>query len=144
MSPPKDLLSILKTRREYCRAMLALAQHQKTLINEDRTKELIEVLRQKQRVIDGIARLNELATEWKQSGKTLTAEESAEATFVRTQADALFDQVRALEQEGVEALARHRDELQRKLCETNQVTDSLPAGYRTGDASHSMFLDFSR
>jgi ribosomal protein L44E len=129
MSPPKDLLSILKTRREYCRAMLALAQHQKTLINEDRTKELIEVLRQKQRVIDGIARLNELATEWKQSGKTLTA---------------LFDHVRALEQEGVEALARHRDELQRKLCETNQVTDSLPAGYRTGDASHSMFLDFSR
>ena len=142
MSPPRDLLSILKTRREYCRALLALAQRQNTLIDEHRTADLIPLLEQKQRVINGIARLNELAAEWKQSGQTLTSEQAAEATSVRAEADALFESLQSLERDGVEALTRHRDAIAKRLRETSEVTDGLPSQYRNGEASQPMHLDF--
>ena len=144
MTLPQDLLSILKTRREYCRAMLALAEHQKTLIQNNRTTELIQLLAQKQRVLDGLMRLNELEAGWKQSGQAMDACQSAEAAMIQAEADTIYAQIRSIEQEGASELIRRRDAIQNKLRELGEVTHALPAGHLDGDGPRSMFLDVSR
>ncbi len=144
----EELLRVLKSRREYCRAMTQLADEQQTLINENRTSQLLQLIAQKQRVIDGLAELWQafggLAAYWKQIRDGLAAELRAECDAILAESEVLLAAALEREAQGTRQLTQRRDETQlqlRKIGQTLEARTALGAGQQ---GPQSSFLDVSR
>jgi hypothetical protein len=144
----EELLRVLKSRREYCRAMTQLADEQQTLINENRTSELLQLIAQKQRVVEGLAELGQafggLADYWKQIRDGLAAELRAECDAILAESEVLLAAALEREAQGTRQLTQRRDETQlqlRKIGQTLEARAALGAGQQ---GPQSSFLDVSR
>jgi hypothetical protein len=143
-----ELLRVLKSRREYCRAMMQFADEQQTLIDQNRTAELLQLIAQKQRVINGLtemaAAFGGLAAYWKQIRGGLGAGLRAECDAILAESEVLLAAALEREAQGTRQLAIRRDETQRQLQKVGQTLETraaLGAGLR---GPQSGFLDVSR
>ncbi|MBI1311860.1 hypothetical protein GC176_11255 [bacterium] len=143
-----ELLQVLKTRREYCRAMTQLAGQQQTLIDQNQMPELLQLIAQKQRVIDGLTELGAsfggLANYWKQIRDTFTPELRIECEAILAESEVLLAAALEREAHGTRQLTQRRDQTQQQLRQIGQTIEArtaLGAGRQTAPSS---FLDVSR
>ncbi len=146
--PTDELLRVLKSRREYCRAMMQLAEEQQTLIAQNQTAQLLQLIAQKQRVIDGLAELGRafggLAGYWKQIRDGLAADLRAECDAILAESEVLLATALEREAQGTRELTQRRDETQRQLRQVGQSLETRTALGAGLDGPQSGFLDVSR
>lgn len=148
MSAPHDkLITVLRTRREYCRAMLELARTQQTLIDQDRTSDLLQVIAQKQRVIAGLSSLAEefggLAHHWKNVRDTLPARDRTACEEILAESERLLAQTLQHESQGTETLNARRELKRKELQQLGELAQATPASDITS-TPEPRFLDVSR
>ena len=143
-----ELLRVLKSRREYCRAMMQLAEEQQTLIDQNKTSELLQLIAQKQRVIDGLTELGRafggLSGYWKQIRDGLAAALRAECDAILAESEVLLAAALEREAQGTRELTQQRDAKQRELRKIGQTLETRAALGAGLDGPQSGFLDVSR
>jgi len=139
-----ELLTVLETRREYCRAMLELSREQQALIESNRHSELLQVVAKKQRVLEGLQQLGTsfggLSRCWRGIRDHLPPDLKAACEAALAESEQLLAAVVAEENRGLEQLASHRDMMQRKLQEVGEQL-SLQGGPKDAEPR---FLDVAR
>lgn len=139
-----DLLDVLQRRREYCRAMLELSRRQTDLINDGNFTELLQLIAQKQRVLEHLSELGRtfggIVNFWKSVRSRLATDLRVQCQSAIDDAESLLAESMTLEKQGTAMLSQRRDETQGRLKEIGDVSSSLPA---TG-APRPRFLDVSR
>lgn len=142
-----DLLDVLQRRREFCRAMLELSRQQSSLIDDGNFTELLQLIAQKQRVLEHLAELGRsfggIVDFWKSVRERLTADVRSRCQSAIDDAESLLAESMALEKQGTAALAQRRDETQGRLKEIGESAHGLP-GVGHGNAPRPRFLDASR
>lgn len=149
MTTPQDnLISILRTRREYCRAMLELARHQQTLIAEDRNNELIQLIAKKQRVLEGLTSLAQkfggLVDHWKSVRDSLSSQDRTECDGIIAESEALLAETLQQESLGTEVLNLRRDRTRRELQELGELSQATAGQGNGAGPPEPQFLDVSR
>lgn len=142
-----NLLDVLQRRREYCRAMLELSRRQADLINDGNFAELLQLIAQKQRVLEHLSELSQsfggIVDFWKTERDRLDADLRSRCQQAIDEAESLLAESMSLEKEGTEVLSQRRNETQGRLKEIGEVSSSLP-GPGGGSAPRPRFLDVSR
>lgn len=142
------LITVLRTRREYCRAMLELARTQQTLIAENRTTDLLQLIAQKQRVIAGLSSLAEefggLARHWQNIRDSLPAQDRASCDAILSESEALLAQTLQHESQGTVALNEYRNRTRAELQELGELAQTTTAPGITSQTPEPQFLDVSR
>lgn len=142
-----DLLDVLQRRREYCRAMLELSRRQTELIHDGNFTELLQLIAQKQRVLEELAALGRsfggIVDFWKSVRDRLAADVRSKCQSAIDDAESLLAESMALEKQGTTVLTQRRDETQGRLKEIGESTTGLP-GVGHGNAPRPRFLDASR
>lgn len=145
-----DLLDVLQRRREYCRAMLELSRRQIDLINEGNFAELLQLIAQKQRVLEHLSELGQtfggIVNFWKSERDRLATELRARCQQAIDDAESLLAESMSLEKQGTAVLSQRRNETQGRLKEIGEASSGLPtSGTGTGgSAPRPRFLDVSR
>jgi hypothetical protein len=141
-----DLLDVLQRRREYCRAMLELSRRQVELIDDGNFTELLQLIAQKQRVLDHLAELGRsfggIVDFWKSVRDRLAAEVRSRCQAAIDDAEALLAESMDLEKQGTAVLSQRRDETQGLLKEIGDTSNGL-TGAGGGNAPRPRFLDTS-
>lgn len=136
-----DFLTIFKTRREYCRALLELSQGQSELILADDYSELLALLGRKQQILERMdeygRRHVRLWQRWSEQRNELDRCARDECEAVLAQTEELLAELYRHEQSCTEDLARRRDKTRLKL-------ESLSQGVRAHAAYHDDRLEFRR
>lgn len=142
------LITVLRTRREYCRAMLELARTQQTLIAENRTTDLLQLIAQKQRVIAGLSTLAEefggLAEHWKSIRNTLPDTDRAACDAILSESESLLAQTLQHESHGTAALNEHRNRTRAELQELGELAQTTTTPGLASQTPEPQFLDVSR
>ena len=140
-----DLLDVLQRRREYCRAMLELSRRQAGLIDDENFAELLQLIVQKQRVLEHLAELGQtfggIVDFWKSARDRLAADTRSKCQAAIDDAESLLAESMALEKQGTEALSQRRDETQDRLKEIGEESNGL-AGFGSSPP-RPRFLDTS-
>jgi hypothetical protein len=141
-----DLLDVLQRRREYCRAMLELSRRQTGLIDDENFAELLQLIVQKQRVLEHLAELGQtfggIVDFWKSARDRLAADARSKCQAAIDDAESLLAESMALEKQGTEALSQRRDETQGRLKEIGEESNGL-AGSGSRNTPRPRFLDTS-
>lgn len=143
-----DLLSVLRRRREFARAMLELSRKQRELISQRQFSELVQLIAQKQQVLEHLTELGQafggIVAHWKSVRDQMDSALRAEHQQVIDETEALLAQIMEIEQQGTTELAQHRDETRKKLLNAEHLneTKSAMAGYEQTPSPR--FLDVSR
>jgi hypothetical protein len=142
-----NLLDVLQRRREYCRSMLELSRRQAGLIDDGNFTELLQLIAQKQRVLDDLAELGRsfggIVDFWKSVRDRLAADVRSKCQSAIDDAESLLAESMALEKQGTTVLTQRRDETQGRLKEIGESVNGLPGGGH-GNAPRPRFLDASR
>jgi hypothetical protein len=142
-----NLLDVLQRRREYCRSMLELSRRQAGLIDDGNFTELLQLIAQKQRVLDDLAELGRsfggIVDFWKSVRDRLAADVRSKCQSAIDDAESLLAESMALEKQGTTVLTQRRDETQGRLKEIGESANGLP-GVGHGNAPRPRFLDTSR
>ena len=145
-APHEKLITVLRTRREYCRAMLELARLQQTFIDQDRTQDLLQLITQKQRIISGLSDMADefggLASHWKKVRDTLAPADRKECDAILAQSEQLLAQTLQHESQGTEALSARQERTRQELQQLGELAQSSPSEYTNSPAPQ--FLDVSR
>lgn len=143
-----ELLAVLQRRREYCRAMLELSQRQSNLIDQGNFSELLQLIAQKQRVLDHLSELSQMfggiVTFWKSVRDQLGSDLRAQCQQIIDESERILAASMNLEQQGTAVLSQRRDETQIRLKEIGDVSSTLPISGGHGHAPRPRFLDVSR
>ena len=141
------LLEVLERRREYCRAMLELSHRQAGLIDDGNFTELLQLIAQKQRVLEHLAELGRsfggIVDFWKSVRDRLPADVRSKCQSAIDDAETLLAESMALEKQGTTVLTQRRDETQGRLKEIGEASNGLP-GAGHGSTPRPKFLDVSR
>jgi hypothetical protein len=144
--PQPELLDVLQRRREYCRAMLELSRRQAALIDDGNFSELLQLIAQKQRVLEHLAELGRtfggIVDFWKSVRDRLATDARSKCQAAIDDAESLLAESMALEKQGTETLSQRRDETQGRLKEIGEASNGL-AGFGNGNAPRPKFLDAS-
>ena len=142
-----DLLDVLQRRREYCRAMLELSRRQAGLIDDGNFTELLQLIAQKQRVLEDLADLGRsfggIVDFWKSVRDRLAVDVRSKCQSAIDDAESLLAESMALEKQGTTVLTQRRNETQGRLKEIGEATTGL-SGVGHGNAPRPRFLDASR
>ena len=142
-----DLLDVLQRRREYCRAMLELSRRQAGLIDDGNFTELLQLIAQKQRVLEDLADLGRsfggIVDFWKSVRDRLAVDVRSKCQSAIDDAESLLAESMALEKQGTTVLTQRRNETQGRLKEIGESTTGL-SGVGHGNAPRPRFLDASR
>ena len=146
-SPP-ELLDVLQRRREYCRAMLELSRRQAALIDDGNFSELLQLIAQKQRVLEHLAELGRtfggVVDFWKSVRGRMVSDVRSKCQAAIDDAESLLAESMALEKQGTETLSQRRDETQGRLKEIGEASNGLAgSGSGRGNAPRPKFLDAS-
>lgn len=141
-----DLLDVLQRRREYCRAMLELSRRQVGLIDDGNFTELLQLIAQKQRVLEHLGELGRsfggIVDFWKSVRDRLTGDVRSRCQAAIDEAETLLSEAMALEKQGTAVLSQRRDETQGRLKEIGDTSCGLTGG-GGGNAPRPRFLDAS-
>ena len=141
-----DLLDVLQRRREFCRAMLELSRRQSELIEDGKFSELLQLIAQKQRVLEHLAELGRsfggIVDFWKSVRDRLAADVRSRCQAAIDEAESLLAESMALEKQGTAALSQRRDETRGRLKEIGESSGGLPRSGH-GNAPRPKFLDAS-
>ncbi|NQV27279.1 MAG: hypothetical protein HQ518_23265 [Rhodopirellula sp.] len=142
-----DLLDVLQRRREYCRAMLELSRRQAGLIDDGNFTDLLQLIAQKQRVLEHLAELGRsfggIVEFWKSVRDQLAVDLRTRCQSAIDDAESLLSESMVLEKQGTAALSQRRDETQGRLKEIGEASSGL-SGRGKGSAPRPRFLDVSR
>lgn len=145
-SQQPDLLDVLQRRREYCRAMLELSRRQVGLIDDGNFTELLQLIAQKQRVLEHLGELGRafggIVDFWKSVRDRLTDDVRSRCQAAIDDAESLLSESMALEKQGTAVLSQRRDETQGRLKEIGDTSCGL-TGAGGGNAPRPRFLDAS-
>ncbi len=138
---PTNFLAVFSTRREYCRALLAMARRQVELVEDGDYAGLLELLARKQRLLGRLDQLSQshpdLWQQWREWRDRLAESEREACERALQESEELLAEALAEERTGADLLAARRDETQRQL---EAVTQGLRASqaYRPdlGASSH--------
>jgi hypothetical protein len=138
----------LNTRRGHCRHLLELSRRQPGLIADGRYPELVDVLHQKQHVLERLAELSHAGADGAESWR---AGRSAVPADLRDRIEALIDEVEHLlgdvaseEEQSVGQLRQRRDETASELRTISEGTQAqrayidsfAPARHHRLDVAH--------
>lgn len=141
-----DLLDVLQRRREFCRAMLELSRRQVGLIDDGNFTELLQLIAQKQRVLEHLAELGRsfggIVDFWKSVRDRLSSDVRSRCQAAIDDAETLLAESMELEKQGTAVLSQRRDETQGRLKEIGDTSTGLN-GAGGGNAPRPRFLDAS-
>ncbi len=141
-----DLLDVLQRRREYCRAMLELSRRQIGLIDDGNFTELLQLIAQKQRVLEHLAELGRsfggIVDFWKTVRDRLAGDVRSRCQAALDDAESFLSESVALEKQGTAVLSQRRNETQGRLKEIGDTSSGL-TGAGGGHAPTSRLLDAS-
>lgn len=140
-----QLLEVLQRRREYCRAMLELSRRQSELIGAGNFTELLQLIAQKQRVLEQLSELGQMfggiVGYWKSVRGSLATDLRVQCQLAIDDSESLLAESMTLEKQGTAMLSQRRDETQGRLKEIGEMSGNLPSN---GSAPRPRFLDVSR
>lgn len=141
-----ELFDVLQRRREYCRAMLELSRRQSELIDSGNFTELLQLIAQKQRVLEYLAESGRMfggiLDYWKSVRDRLETSLRTKCQAAIDESESLLAESMTLEKQGTALLSQRRDETQGRLKEIGDVSSSMPAN--GSGAPRPRFLDVSR
>jgi len=147
-TPQPDLLSVLRRRRELARAMLHLATRQQELISQQQFSELLQLIAQKQRVLEQLTELGQsfggIVEHWRSVRDRLPQELRQQCQEAIDDSEHLLAQIMDLEQQGTAVMTRHRDETQKRLQEAGHAVEARSASGTSLQTPQPAFLDVSR
>lgn len=127
--------------------MLELSRRQADLIHDGKFTELLQLIAQKQRVLEHLAELGRefggIVDFWKSVRDGLASEVRTKCQAAIDDAEALLAESMTLEKQGTEVLSQRREETQGRLKEIGQTANSMPSS-GAGGAPRPRFLDVSR
>lgn len=117
--PAKEIVKIVRKRREYTRVLLEMSREQHKLILGDAYMELLELLAQKQQIVTAAEKLasqySELWKNWKTVCDRLPVEQQSECEQLLDATETDFQELLNCEQQGTEELKSRRGNLQTQL-----------------------------
>ncbi len=126
-----DFLTIFTTRLEYCRSLLDLSRRQMETISDDDYSALLELLGQKQRILDRLDALNHLHPrlwpDWHQHRDSFEGElRDACEDVLKTSEQVLAELVTA-ENDSSAVMTERRDATRQQLHEISEGTQAHKA-----------------
>lgn len=119
----RDTTEHLRTRREYCRALLDLSRRQRAFIAERNYSELMSVIGRKQRVLGRLDALKQqhptLVADWKSRRAGFSNEARNRCEELLRETESILADLIAEEKTCTDELTHHRDETSRQLAETS-------------------------
>lgn len=114
-----EFLQAFQHRHEYSRALLELSNDQQRCIDESDTTMLLEVLTQKQRVIDEYINLRNqqpnLAADWKSIRNSVSLEIRLKCDHYLEQAEAMFLKLMESEKQCTQQLSEQKNKTEQQL-----------------------------
>ena len=126
--------------------MLELSRQQAGLIDDGKFAELLQLIAQKQRVLEHLAELGRtfggIVDFWKSVRDRLATDLRSKCKAAIDDAESLLAESMALEKHGTAVLSQRRDETQGRLKEIGEASIGA-AGPGSGNAPRPRFLDAS-
>lgn len=136
-----EFLTALKTRREYCRSLVELARHQDELIRGNEYPDLLQVLSQKQRVIELMHEVSQpfgnVAVYWRRIREGLQPSLRTACEDAINAAEALLAEALAIERTSTDLLIERRNAAQRELRDLSDFAAYSRTNERGGHALNS-------
>ena len=114
-----DFPAIFKTRLEYCRALQSLSIRQMELIQANDYSAMLQVLSQKQQLLERFDSLNQRHPElwqlWQNTREELEPEWRSDCEQMLAESESILDDVLQRDNDGTELLSERRDQTQRQL-----------------------------
>ena len=114
-----DFLQAFQIRHEYSRLLLELSKEQQKCIDESDTTKLLEVLSQKQRVVDEYVNMRNqqpnLAKDWKAVRNSFDQQSRQKCDHFLEQAEAMFLQLMTSEKECTQQLTEQKNKTEQQL-----------------------------
>lgn len=133
-----EFLKAFRARREYCRAVLELSRQQAALISRDDYAELLEVLSQKQKILNHMEehqRQSALAwSHWQQERSQLSREQRQACDDVLAEIETLLAELLQQEQDSTDLLTSRRETTRRELLAVSE-TGHVHEAYRESVAT---------
>lgn len=143
-----DVLEHLRTRREYCRALLELSRRQRGHIAERNYSELLSVIGRKQRVLGRLddlkRRQSPIVTEWNSRRDELATELRNACNELLRDTESILSELIAEEKYCTDELTRYRDETSRQLSEATDGHRAHRAYGTEEPATGNRFLDVNQ
>jgi hypothetical protein len=124
----RQYLTDFRTRREYCRALVELVRQQQPLLATENYDGLLELLQQKQQLVEALLAETPTTQRWRQDRSQLAADERQACEAVLSEAAALLQSLMTSEQADVQDLQRRRETTFAQLACFTQ-TDQLQHVY---------------
>jgi flagellar biosynthesis/type III secretory pathway chaperone len=123
LQDPQRLLTLLAEQRDLYRSLRDLSERQRALISSDRPEELLSILRERQTLVAGLAKLNEqlapLRRNWDVLYQGLPAELRVEANKLLQDINALLRVILKTDQEDSALLAARKQSVGQRLRDVN-------------------------
>ncbi|MFQ5734525.1 MAG: flagellar export chaperone FlgN, partial [Planctomycetaceae bacterium] len=146
-SSEHEVAEHLRTRREYCRALLDLSRRQRAFIAESNYSELMSVIGRKQRVLGRLDALKQqdpaLVANWKSRRAELSAAARNRCEELLHETESILANLIAEEKTCTDELTRRRDETSRQLAETSSGRRAHRA-YGTPQPDEHRYLDVNQ
>lgn len=148
ISNDRDIVEHLRTRHEYCRALLDLSQRQRAFIVERDYSGLMAVIGRKQRVLGRLDALKRqcptLVDDWKSERTSLPETVRRDCDELLRRTEGILAELIAEETACTEELTRRRDETARQLQETAAGQIAHTAYGTVQPADEHRYLDINR
>jgi hypothetical protein len=129
----QELLRLLREQREVFRQLEHLAQRQKTLIIEDNPQPLLELLAERQRLVNRLVRLSRQSTlhrqRWPHLSEAMQCEDRRQADALMADINGMLEDILAADAHDCAALAGRKNALAGELNEA-QVGQQATKAYR--------------
>jgi hypothetical protein len=129
----QELLRLLGEQRDVFRQLDHLAQRQKTLIIEDDPQPLLDLLAERQRLVNRLVRLTQQNTlhrqRWPDLGEAMSLEDRRQADALMVDINGMLEDILAADARDCEALAGRKNALAGELNEA-QVGQRATKAYR--------------
>jgi hypothetical protein len=142
-----DFLTAFRTRRECCRALLALSTEQQALIAADDYSGLLALLAHKQQVLDALlndrGEPGELRRAWQSARDRFPARMRQECEQTLAETEDLLRQLLASEQAAADLLTARRDATEQALAAVHRGGEAQAAydAPLSGDLSRRLDVD---
>jgi len=150
MSPltETEIVTHLRTRREYCRVLLELSRRQSQLIGNSDYSELLDLITRKQRVLQRLdslkSRQSTVITCWKETRDTMPEDVRATCSALIDETESLLAELLDQENACTVELTHRRDETRRRLADISGGRQAHEAYHTEKPTLSQHVLDIER
>lgn len=142
---PDRLVTLLTRQRDLYAALRELSERQRSTLGEDRSEQLLEILRQRQDIVSALASLNDelgpYRRNWDAAFNGLPESYRATVAGLHGEINALLRVILKTDQEDAALLAARKSAVSAQLADLGGVRAASAAYARTGSSGAALSAD---